>query len=80
MQTLDKITLAVNNYSEGAITLEVGQIVDGWEVVGITLHTVTFCGDGWETTIQIPFVDSMGNVTLAGALAQEGLINSAFRF
>lgn len=75
----DKIKLAVNNYSEGAITLEIGDIVDNWEVIDITLHTVTFRQDKWTTSIQIPFVDSMGNVTLAGALAQEDLINSAFK-
>lgn len=79
MQTLDKITLAVNNHAEGAIVLEIGQIIDDWEVIDITLHTVTFRSGKWTTSIQIPFVDSMGNVTLAGALAQQDLINSAFK-
>lgn len=77
--SIDRINLAVINYAEGAITLEIGQIVDNWEVTDITLHTVTFRQGKWTTSIQIPFVNSMGDLTLAGALAQADLINSAFQ-
>ena len=37
--------------------LAVGDIVDGWEVVRVGTHTISFSQDDFNVSLQIPFVD-----------------------
>lgn len=73
---LDLIHGAVNRHSTGEERLKEGQKIGYWLVSHVNLHMVGFqCvmgrDKGYSTSIQISFVDSMGELTHAGRLALE---------